>query len=317
MRLAVLMNDIRGANLRKDTSLGILHSAGARGWPCWYIQPHSLMLQGGQPWARAARVQVDLDADAPITLGEPRRINLCADIDCLLMRQDPPVDELFCHATRMADFAARGGTLVLNNPATLRDCNEKLFAAQFPQFCPPLMVGACIDSLRAFCDEHGEVIFKPLDGMGGRGIFRVRKGDPNLPVILEMLTEGGQAIMAQGYLPAIAHGDRRVFIVDGQVASHCLSRVPARGQTRGNLAAGAKGRVQGVSAAERRIALALAERMQELGLVFVGLDIIGERLTEINITSPTGAREIDAASDADITGQLLDAIAKRHGRAGA
>jgi glutathione synthase len=215
----------------------------------------------------------------------------------------------FVYSTYLLEQAERAGVLVVNKPQSLRDCNEKLFATLFPQCTPPTVVSRRADVLREFAAKHGDVILKPLDGMGGTSIFRHRAGDPNLSVILETLTAlGTQQIMGQAYLPAIKDGDKRILMIDGEPVDYCLARIPAAGETRGNLAAGGRGEARPLTDKDRWIAAQVGPTLREKGLLFVGLDVIGEHLTEINVTSPTCIREIDNAFGTDIGGLLMDAI---------
>jgi glutathione synthase len=228
------------------------------------------------------------------------------------MRKDPPFDMDFIYSTYILEAAQREGVLIVNDPRSLRDCNEKLFATQFPQCCPPLIVAASAERLKAFHAQHGDVIFKPLDGMGGASIFRIQQGDPNLSVIIETLTDHGrQQIMAQKYLPEIVDGDKRILLVDGVPAPYGLARIPLAGETRGNLAAGGSGVAKPLTDRERWICDQVGPVLKEKGLLFVGLDVIGDYLTEINVTSPTCVRELDRAHDLDIAGDLMDSIAAK------
>jgi glutathione synthase len=249
------------------------------------------------------------DPESWYTLGNAQVQDLTV-LDAILMRKDPPFDNEYVYATYMLEAAEREGTLIVNRCHSLRDCNEKVFATQFPQCCPPLLVSSDTRRLKAFQTEHGDVIFKPLDGMGGASIFRVKPGDPNLNVILETLTHfGKRTIMAQRFIPEITEGDKRILMINGEPIPYCLARVPSLGETRGNLAAGGTGRPQLLSARDRWIAEQVGPSLRERGLYFVGLDIIGDYLTEINVTSPTGIQEIERAYDVDIGGQLMDCIA--------
>jgi len=241
-------------------------------------------------------------------LGEQITIEL-GSFDVILMRKDPPFDNEFIYATYMLEQAEREGTLVVNKPQSLRDCNEKVFATQFPQCCPPHIVSRDQQQLKAFHKQHRDVIFKPLDGMGGSSIFRCPADDPNVSVILETLTDHGQSyIMGQLYLPEIKQGDKRVLVVNGEAIPYALARIPASGETRGNLAAGGRGVAQPLSERDHWIAKQIAPTLVEKGLLFVGLDIIGDYLTEINVTSPTCVREIDAEYDTRIGEKLWLAI---------
>jgi glutathione synthase len=228
------------------------------------------------------------------------------------MRKDPPFDSEFIYSTYILEAAEKRGTLVVNKPQSLRDCNEKVFATEFPQCTPPLLVSRSLKRLKGFLQEHQEVVYKPLDGMGGTSIFRVKAGDQNLNVILETLTKfGSETIMAQKYLPEISDGDKRVLVVNGEVISFCLARIPSDSDFRGNLAAGGQGEVRPLSDRDRWIAEQVAPVLVERGLLFVGLDIIGDYLTEINVTSPTCVQEIDRIQNTAIGDKLITAITKR------
>jgi glutathione synthase len=235
-----------------------------------------------------------------------------AELTVVLMRKDPPLDSEFIYSTYILEAAEKLGTLVVNKPQSLRDCNEKVFATEFPQCTPPLLVSRSLKRLKSFLQEHQDVVFKPLDGMGGASIFRVKADDQNLNVILETLTQhGNQTIMAQKYLPEITDGDKRVLIVDGEVVPYCLARIPSASDFRGNLAAGGKGEVRPLSERDQWIAEQVAPVLVERGLLFVGLDIIGDYLTEINVTSPTCVQEIDRAKNTAIGDKLIAAINRR------
>jgi len=228
------------------------------------------------------------------------------------MRKDPPFDTEFIYATYILERAEEKGTLIVNKPQSLRDCNEKLFTAWFADLTPETLVTRNKAQLKAFWQKHGDIIMKPLDGMGGTSIFRVKEGDPNLGVIAETLTElGNRYCMAQNYLPAIVDGDKRVLVVDGEPVPYCLARIPQGGETRGNLAAGGRGEPRPLTESDWDIARRVGPTLKAKGLIFVGLDIIGDRLTEINVTSPTCIREIEAAFPVSITGMLFDAVEKR------
>jgi len=228
------------------------------------------------------------------------------------MRKDPPFDMNFIYTTYILDHAEKQGVLVVNKPQSLRDCNEKMFATHFPDVCTPTLVSSSKALLRAFAEEHEDVILKPLDGMGGASIFRTGANDGNLSVIIETLTEHGHTpAMAQKYIPEISKGDKRILMIDGEPVSHCLARVPAVGEVRGNLAAGGSGIVQPLSDRDRWICDQVRDKLLEKGLIFVGLDVIGDYLTEINVTSPTCIREIDAGAGINVAGLLMDAIEKK------
>ncbi|MFT4767241.1 MAG: glutathione synthase [Glaciecola sp.] len=310
-KLGVVMDPISAISYKKDSTMAMLWAAADRGWSLFYMEPGDLSLDQGAPLGRMAELQVFRDPEQWYSLGEASHRSL-ADLDVILMRKDPPFDNEYVYATYILEAAERLGTLIVNRCQSLRDCNEKVFATQFPDCCPPVLVSGDTAQLKAFHKTHGDVIFKPLDGMGGTSIFRVKEDDPNLSVILETLTEfGKQTIMAQRYLPEISEGDKRILMIEGKPIPYGLARLPSQGETRGNLAAGGTGRAQPLSERDHWIAAQVGPSLLERGLMFVGLDVIGDYLTEINVTSPTCIREIDAAYDTDIAGQLMTAIDSR------
>ena len=311
VKFGVVMDPIAYINVKKDTTLAMLLAAQRRGWELYYMEQSDLSLDQGLARATVRRLSVEDNPESWFEVGSPQDIAL-SDLDVVLMRKDPPFDMDFIYSTYILEAAQREGTLVVNDPRSLRDCNEKLFATQFPQCCPPLIVAASAARLKAFHAEHGDVIFKPLDGMGGASIFRVKAGDPNLSVIIETLTNHGrQQIMAQKFLPEIVDGDKRILMVDGVPAEYGLARIPMSGETRGNLAAGGSGVAMPLTDRERWICSQVAPVLREKGLLFVGLDVIGDYLTEINVTSPTCVRELDRAHQLDIAGDLMEAIASK------
>ena len=308
LRIGVLMDPIATINTKKDTTLGLLRAASAAGHQLTYLEQADLTVRNGETMASLRSLTVYDDDTAWYAMGERYDASL-STLDVVLMRKDPPFDMEFFYTTQLLEDAERRGTLIVNRCASLRDCNEKLFATQFPECCPPLLVSRDPTALKAFHAEHGDVIFKPLDGMGGQSIFRVKENDPNLNVILETLTDnGGVTIMAQQYLPAIKDGDKRVLMINGEAVPFCLARLPMAGENRGNLAAGGSGVVQPLSDRDRWIAEQVGPTLRERGLLFVGLDIIGDYLTEINVTSPTCMREIDRAKNTQIAEQLIACI---------
>ncbi|HAN68603.1 MAG TPA: glutathione synthase [Halieaceae bacterium] len=309
IKIGVVMDPISRIQFKKDSTMAMLWAAQARDWQLYYMEPGDLFLEQGKARASMSHLTVFHDPESWYTLGNAQVQDLTV-LDAILMRKDPPFDNEYVYATYMLEAAEREGTLIVNRCHSLRDCNEKVFATQFPQCCPPLLVSSDTRRLKAFQTEHGDVIFKPLDGMGGASIFRVKPGDPNLNVILETLTHfGKRTIMAQRFIPEITEGDKRILMINGEPIPYCLARVPSLGETRGNLAAGGTGRPQLLSARDRWIAEQVGPSLRERGLYFVGLDIIGDYLTEINVTSPTGIQEIERAYDVDIGGQLMDCIA--------
>jgi glutathione synthase len=311
IRLGIVMDPIERISYKKDSSMAMLWAAKARGWTLHYFEMQDLYQVDGEARGRGRQLDVFQDPERWFAFGEDVDLPL-RELDVILMRKDPPFDNEFVYATYLLEQAERGGTLVVNRPASLRDCNEKFFATLFPELAPPTLVSRRADIIREFARSHGDVILKPLDGMGGSSVFRHREGDPNLSVILETLTaHGTQQIIAQRYLPGIKDGDKRILMIDGEPVDYCLARIPAQGETRGNLAAGGRGVAQPLSARDREIAATVGPELRKRGLLFVGLDVIGEHLTEINVTSPTCIREIDAAYDTRIAERLMDVIAQQ------
>ena len=308
IRLGIVMDPIAQINFKKDSSLAMLLAAQDRGWTLFYMEQKDLYQAAGEARARMRPLRVFADPQHWFELDDEQDSPL-SELNVILMRKDPPFDMEFVYTTYLLEQAERAGTLIVNRPQSLRDCNEKLFATQFPQCMPPTLVSRRPDILREFAETQRDIILKPLDGMGGASIFRHRAGDPNLSVILETLTaHGTQQIMAQGYLPAIVDGDKRILMIDGEPVPYCLARIPAQGETRGNLAAGGRGEARPLTERDREIAAAVGPTLREKGLLFVGLDVIGDYLTEINVTSPTCIREIDKAYDTRIGERLMDAI---------
>ena len=309
--LGVIMDPIQLISFQKDSTLAILLAAQRQGFELFYMQQQDLFLENGEPRASITPLRVFNDPDHWFELGESR-IAALEEMNVLLMRKDPPFDSEFIYSTYILEAAEQRGSLVINKPQSLRDCNEKVFATQFPQCTPPLLVSRDQSRLKLFLEEHKDVVYKPLDGMGGTSIFRVSEGDQNLNVILETLTcDGQQTIMAQKYLPEITLGDKRILVVDGEVVPFSLARIPSGSDFRGNLAAGGRGVVQPLSERDQWIAQQVAPALKERGLIFVGLDVIGDYLTEINVTSPTCIREIDNAEDTQIGDRLIAAIQAR------
>jgi glutathione synthase len=309
--IGVVMDPIADIKFYKDTTLALLLAAQERGWDLHYMEQKDLYLSQGEARANTRNLFVADNGDSWFELGlhEDKKLG---DLDVIIMRKDPPFDNEYIYSTYILEAAQQQGALVVNDPRSLRDCNEKIFATQFPQCCPPVLVSRDMLRLREFHHSHGDVIFKPLDGMGGSRIFRCRHDDPNVGVILETLTEfGTQSIMAQRYIPAISEGDKRILVVDGEPVPYCLARIPAKGETRGNLAAGGTGVAQPLTDQDYWIVEQVAPTLKAKGLMFVGLDVIGNYLTEINVTSPTCAREIDKAYNTGIGSRLIDAIERK------
>lgn len=308
INIGIVMDPITEINYQKDSSLAMLWSAQQRGWQLSYMEMSDLYLQDGVAMARMQPLEVFHDKNRWFQLGDAEDRNL-GELDVILMRKDPPFDNEFLYSTYILQRAEDQGALVVNRPQSLRDYNEKVFATQFPQCCPPVLVSRDMARLRAFHQQHGDVIFKPLDGMGGTSIFRCKKDDANVSVILETLTQHGhQQTMAQRFIPEISAGDKRILMIDGEPLPYALARIPSKGESRGNLAAG--GRAEGVelSVRDRWICQQVAPKLKEAGLLFVGLDVIGDYLTEINVTSPTCIRQLDELFDLNIADKLMDCI---------
>lgn len=311
IRLGIVMDPISSINIKKDSSFSILLEAQSRGYEIYYMEMNSLYLRSGEARASSRLLSIKQDYDNWYHFDSEQDIKL-GNLDVILMRKDPPFDVDFIYATYILEHAEDQGALIVNKPQGLRDCNEKLFTTWFARHTADTLVSRCDKHIRTFWQEHGDIILKPLDGMGGVSIFHVKRDDPNLSVIIETLTGHGQHYcMAQRYLPAIKDGDKRVLVVDGNPIPYCLARIPQSGETRGNLAAGARGEARLLSDRDYQIAYDIAPVLRGKGLIFVGLDIIGDRLTEINVTSPTCVQEIETAFPISITGILMDSIEKR------
>lgn len=311
LSVAVLMDPIRAIKIAKDSTFAMLLEASRRGHALFYMEQGDLALRNGEAWARLRALTVKEDPASWFTLGEPEWRPL-DEINIVLARKDPPVDEQFIYDTMVLERAQRAGTNVVNDPRSLRDCNEKLFALDFPQCIAPTLVSRDAGELRRFVAEHGEAVLKPLDGMGGRGIFRVKAGDSNLNSMLETLLDGARHFaIAQKYIPEITAGDKRILLIDGEPVPYALARIPQGDEFRGNLAAGGRGEGVPLSERDRWIAAQVAPELIRRGLRFVGLDVIGDYLTEINVTSPTCIRELDAQFGLNIAGLMFDAIEAR------
>ncbi len=306
--LGVVMDPIASIRPAKDSTLAMLLAAQRRGWALRYMELGDLSLRDGRAWGRMRTLQVADRAADWFRLGEEECGPLAA-LDVILMRKDPPVDAEYFVATYILEQAEAEGARVVNHPRGLRDLNEKLATAWVPQCCPPTRVSRDAGELRTFLEEQGDIVLKPLFAMGGASVFRVRVGDPNLSVILETLTDHGRRYaMAQRFLPEIREGDKRILMVGGEPVPYALARIPSPGETRGNLAAGGRGEGRPLSERDRWICAQVAPLLREHGILFAGLDVIGDYLTEINVTSPTGIRELDALYGLDIGSFLLDVV---------
>lgn len=309
--LGVVMDPIGSIKPYKDTTLALLLAAQKRGWSLQYFEQSDLWVREGIAYGRGRPLTVFDDRQHWFELGQPQTLKL-GGLTAILMRKDPPFDLEYIATTYVLERAEAQGALVVNKPASLRDCNEKVFTAWFPQCAPPTLFSRDPVALRAFHTEQGDVIYKPLAAMGGQGVFHVRADGLNLGAVIEELTDRGRRmIVAQHYLPEIRDGDKRILMIDGEPVPYCLARIPQAGETRGNLAAGGTGEARPLTEQDRWIAGQVGPELVRRGLLFVGLDVIGDYLTEINVTSPTCAREIDAACGTDIGGMAMAAIEKR------
>ncbi len=310
IKLGMVMDSINHINIKKDTSFAMLLEAQFRSWELHYMELNDLFLRNGRAFARTRTLTVQRDAKRWYEFIGEQDIPL-DQLDVIMMRKDPPFDQEYIYATYLLERAESMGVYVVNKPQSLRDANEKLFTAWFSQCCAETLVAREPARIRSFLHEHGEIILKPLDGMGGTSIFHLSKGDPNLSVILETMTQyNNRYVMAQKYIPEIKDGDKRILMINGEPVPYALARIPAQGETRGNLAAG--GRAEGRELTEQDwwIANQVGPTLREKGLVFVGLDVIGDKLTEINVTSPTCVQELDKQFGLNIAGTLMDHIEK-------
>ena len=317
IKLGVVMDPIGSIKVKKDSTLAMLLEAQARGWPIHYMEQGDLFLRDGQAFARQRTLRVFDDAQRWFEWGEETTGPL-SELDIILMRKDPPFDMEYVYTTYLLERAEDDGALVVNKPRSLRDANEKLFTGWFSQCTPPTLVTRAGGRLRDFFAEQGDIVLKPLGGMGGQSIFHLRRGDSNVNVVIETLTAyGTRYAMAQRFIPEIAQGDKRILLIDGEPIPYALARVPAAGEIRGNLAAGGTGIGVPLSERDRWICAQVGPTLREKGLLFVGLDVIGDYLTEINVTSPTCIRELDRLYDLHISARVMDAIVARLPRRGA
>ncbi|VAW96251.1 Glutathione synthetase [hydrothermal vent metagenome] len=307
IKFAAVMDPPEQLNPIKDSSLAMLEEAQRRGWQTYYINPLSLAYnEAASASCLPIKLQLNQQDWYQLSKAEPHSLG---DIDIIIMRKDPPFNMNYIYATYLLELAEKQGALVINRPQSLRDANEKLFTLQFPECCAPTLVASDISQLKAFLDQYGDIIVKPLDGMGGASIFRIKQDDPNIAVIFETMTQYGQTpIIAQRFIPEISEGDKRILLIDGEPIPYALARIPAKGETRGNLAAGGSG--VGVPLTERDLWICkqVGPTLRKMGLSFVGIDVIGDYLTEINVTSPTCIRELDKLYDLNISKILLDAL---------
>ena len=313
MKIAFVLDPLDSLKTYKDSSYAMMREAARRGHTLHSIMQEDLLWRGGDVVAFARDLTLTGDDHDWYRASEPAESHLLA-FDAVLMRKDPPFDMEYIYSTYLLELAQRQGARVFNHPKAIRDNNEKLAIARFPEFTAPTIVTRQEPILREFLAEHGDVILKPLDGMGGTSIFRLHRTDPNISVVIETLTHyGRRTIMAQRYIPDIVHGDKRVLIIDGEPVPYCLARIPKTGETRGNLAAGGRGVAQRLSTRDEEIATSLGPTLAAEGLLLVGLDVIGSYLTEVNVTSPTCFQEITEQSGFNVAAMMIDAVERRVG----
>ena len=311
IRIGFVMDPIGSIRIKKDSSFAMMLAAQRRGWELWYAEVDDLFVLDGRAMARVRAVEVTDDVGGWFRFTDDRVLPL-AQLDVIMMRKDPPFDMEYIYATYILELAHQAGCLVVNHPRSLRDSNEKMLTTAFPQCAPPTLVTRRASDIRAFQAAHADIILKPLDGMGGASVFRVRPDDPNLSVIIETLTHHGRGFcMVQKFIPEIREGDKRILLVDGEPVPYCLARIPATGETRGNLAAGASAEARPLTERDRWIAAQVGPELRARGILFAGLDVIGDSLTEINVTSPTCIRELDASCGLDIGGDLMACLDAR------
>jgi glutathione synthase len=308
VKILFVADPLANFKVYKDSTYAMMAEAERRGHALWACEPRDLLWRDGTVQGQVASIRLTPDTPSwfEATAAEWQDLDR---FDAILMRKDPPFDEGYLNATYLLEMAERGGARVINAPRALRDFNEKLAIARFPQFTVPTLVSCLAPEIRAFLQEQGDIVVKPLNAMGGSGIFRLRVGDPNLGAILETVTDlGNRQVMAQRYIPEIADGDKRILLIDGEPVPYCLARIPAPGETRGNLAAGGSGVARPLTARDREITAALGPELKKEGLLLVGLDVIGDWLTEVNVTSPTCFREITDQTGFNVAGMFLDAL---------
>jgi len=308
MKLAFVADPLPSFKIRKDSTYAMMVEAAKRGHELYFALQEGLMWKGGRVVGEISRLTLTGEKDPWYKTAPPKETPL-ADFDAVLMRKDPPFDTEYVASTWLLELAQKDGAKVFNDPRAIRDHNEKLSIAKYPQFSPPTLVTRLAGQLQEFIDANRDVVLKPLDGMGGESVFRVASGDPNRNVIVETLVrDGAKSVMAQRYIPEIREGDKRILLIAGKAVPHCLARIPKPGETRGNLAAGGTGVAKPLSKRDLEIANTLGPELARQGLLLVGLDVIGDWLTEINVTSPTCFREITDQTGFDVAGMFLDAL---------
>lgn len=311
IKLGVVMDPLSTIHYKKDSTLAMLWAAEDRGWTIEYMEQKDLFLRDGKVWAEAKRIEVYRDPKKWFEIKSEKKLSL-SELDVILMRKDPPYDQEYIYTTHLLDQAEREGVLVVNKPQSLRDANEKLFTMYFPDCSPPTLVTREKALLHDFFKEQKDIVCKPLEGMGGASVFRLKEGDENASVVFEVLThQETRYAMAQRFIPEIKSGDKRILMIDGEPEPYALARIPKEGELRGNLAAGAKGVAHPLTERDRWIANRVGPILREKGLLFVGLDVIGDYLTEINVTSPTCIRELEDQCGLKIADHLIDVIEKK------
>ena len=311
MKLGVVMDPIKAINIKKDSTFEMLWQAQQLGWELVYLEMDDLSINNGVALGNCRRLTVHQDQQHWFDLSEFYSAEL-GSLEAILMRKDPPFNMEYVYSTYILELVEKQGSLIVNSPQALRDCNEKAYCAWFPELCPDTLITRSDTQIRAFLKKHQDIILKPLDGMGGTSIFRVQQSSPNVGVIIETLTEyGTRYAMVQEFIPAITDGDKRILMVDGEAVPYSLARIPAKGETRGNLAAGGKGVAQPLTDDDQRIATIVGPELRKRNILFAGLDVIGDRLTEINVTSPTCIKEINTAYNTNIALDLLRVIERR------
>jgi glutathione synthase len=310
-KIGIVMDPLGAIKTYKDSTYAMMREIRARGWELFVMEQADLVVKDETVKAHVQQLDIHHGEDAWYSVLDEREIAL-RELDAILMRKDPPFDMEYIYSTYMLEIAENEGVLIVNKPQSLRDANEKMFTTLFPQCTPPLLVTRKASEVHAFLQEHGDVVLKPLDGMGGASIFRLKEGDGNRNVILETLTERGtRYVMAQRYIPEIKQGDKRILIIDGEVVPYSLARIPPKDDFRGNMAVGGTAVGQEMSERDRWIAEQVGPTLRDKGLIFVGIDVIGDYLTEVNVTSPTGIQELDNSFDLNISGLLMDAVEAR------
>ena len=311
LKIGIVMDPIGAINFKKDSSLAMLLEAQSRGWQLFYMEQTDLYMAHDVARARMQPLTVFNYADIWYQLDDAEDLPLDS-LDAILMRKDPPFDMNYIYSTYLLEKAEEKGTLIINKAQSLRDANEKLFTNNFAECMPPTLVSSQAEHIKAFYQEHKDIILKPLDGMGGASVFRIKEDGSNLSVIIETLTEHGTKLtMAQRFIPEITQGDKRILIVNGEAVPYALARIPAKGETRANLAAGGEGVGMELTERDRWICEQVAPLLKAKGLIFVGIDVIGDYLTEVNVTSPTCIRELDQQFNINISALLMDWIAEQ------